>query len=198
MPILPSAVKALNDVLPEDTWPWVFPALRQDQVVWDSLQNLDFTTLAIQKIGVETKDWTPANLALIALNFDGSIGQALEDADLLERAEKSITSLPQWITEPHEATSLLAQTGLIALVQFNKAKETGSWIDNTRELLSHPKISQKSILACLYGLVSDPFPLLRSVAISNNSSQHLNLILHAVLSTPQPPQDQIEFGPIFV
>jgi hypothetical protein len=53
-------IEAIKAILPKSSWPWVFSALRQNEVVWNALNDETFIRLAIGRIGRQPSAWTPA------------------------------------------------------------------------------------------------------------------------------------------
>jgi len=162
----------LKETLPEESWPWVIPALRQDSIVWESLQDQDFLKLAIQQIGHLPKRWSPLNLALTSLGVDSTIRELgtlpLEEISpylhqLVARAYKNHTN-----EDPIPVD--LQQAGLLALY-FSE--------NNTEAKLIGPGI----ILACLFSLLPEPVEVL--------SQLNPEMAVHIVLANPLSPDEQL-------
>ena len=49
---------------------WVINALRQDQIVWNSLQDVRLFEKALSACGSDPHKWSPGFLSLLALNTD--------------------------------------------------------------------------------------------------------------------------------
>ena len=65
-----SSLIEIKNILPQSSWPHVIPALRQDSLIWQALQNPNFREQAISKLGSNPQMWSPAYLTLLSLNTD--------------------------------------------------------------------------------------------------------------------------------
>ncbi len=61
-------LQAILHSLPPTEWPLVFSALRQDALLWASLQDPGCAPLLLAVPRQQAQDWSPANLALASLN----------------------------------------------------------------------------------------------------------------------------------
>ena len=57
----------LRTRLPEDSWSWVLLALKQDQLVWQSLSNPRVYHRMVNVGSFNPEKWTPAQIGLISL-----------------------------------------------------------------------------------------------------------------------------------
>jgi tetratricopeptide (TPR) repeat protein len=169
-----SPILYLKDTLPEDSWPWVIPALRQDALVWSSLRDLQALKLAIQVIGDQPEGWKPFNLALISLDpklNPGEPGMTQLEAlppDLLDKAVQAFED--QLGMKPPELD--LPRAGLLAIY-------LGGHLDEAS------LVGLDTVLACLPPLLSEPLEILPQFTPHQ--------AVHAVLSNPLPPGEQAEF-----
>ena len=62
-------VQSLKKIFPEKEYGQVIRALRNDSIVWQALQNPDLTKRMVKLADTDIKRWTPAFLALIALEI---------------------------------------------------------------------------------------------------------------------------------
>ena len=162
-----STTDYLLSELPEYSWPWVISALRNDPIVWKRLDNVDFIKLAIRKIGDEPKRWNPINLALLELDekidLRDPIGVNSLNPDLLKDRERILKGID------NSRNLSLQESGLLALY-----------------FLQHPehinRLMWKTPCACLFGLLEEPVTVLSSIKP--------DLAVHAVLTNPQPEDDQ--------
>ena len=162
----------LKETLPEESWPWVIPALRQDSVVWASLQDQDFLKLAIQQIGHLPKRWSPLNLALTSLGVDSAIQELgtlpLEEISpyLHQQAARAFENHTNEDPIPVD----LQQAGLLALY-FSE--------NNMEAKLIGSSVS----LACLFSLLPEPVEVLSQI--------NPETAVHTVLANPLPPDEQV-------
>ena len=63
----PPIISLIKKYLPEDHWPLVLPALRQDPLVWEALSNPALRQQIGEAGGHVSVRWAPGNLALLAL-----------------------------------------------------------------------------------------------------------------------------------
>jgi tetratricopeptide (TPR) repeat protein len=182
----------LKKNLPEDSWGWVVRALRQDTLVWDSLENPTLMQQALQRGLNRPEDWSPAALALLSLEYPSST----EEITTLPVQPMASSIRPRvmheyedWQTNSKLYTLNLYQAGLLALSFRERRRVTGNWEGFSAELKDDlPGL--KTILACLYGMVPDPFDLLQALFIPEGSPFKPDLGLHALLSNPLPENAQ--------
>jgi tetratricopeptide (TPR) repeat protein len=168
-----SPIIYLKDTLPEDSWSWVIPALRQDSVIWESLQDQDFLKLAVQEIGNNPKDWTPLNLALLSLGGDLAVDE-LGTVPLEETSpylhQQSVLAYKNHTGENPPAVDI-RQAGMLALY-----------------FLEHPAegkyYSPATSISCLYSLFPDPIGYL--------SQFKPEISVHVILSNPQDTDEQVQ------
>ena len=190
----------LKHRLEVNLWPLVVQSLRQDALIWETLQDtvpggLRERALARKdgKGSWRAEDWSPAALALLALGLETTLDnlllqpmKALSEADMarLEQAEKDLPRSPL----------SLARAGLQALVLRERRRASGSWENLSEILLSTPR----AVLACLYGMLPNPIEFLRALIETHSArgrqaaQRAVDLGLHAVLANPQTQQKRIE------
>ena len=186
-----SFLAGLKRNLPEDVWPWVIPALRQDAVVWNTLDTL-FGLHALESAAANPSGYSPAALALLALNLPITV----EDL----RSSPMQAGLPEVEDEPAPAevpdqrkveddtssqfAGELARAGMQALQIREKRRTKGTWEDLPREIGS----ITPTAMACLYGMLPDPAEMLE-VLIFTGGRTGMQLALHALLSNPLQPAE---------
>jgi len=168
-----SPIANLKDTLPEDSWSWVIPALRQDPLIWESLQDQEFLTSTIRDFGGQPKKWSPMNLSLLSLGIgfavDELVGTSLEEMSpyLHQQSEQAY----QAFTSANPPSMDLKLAGLLALY-FSEHPVKGK--------LSAPKTS----LACLFELLHNPLDYLSQINPEDS--------VHAILSNPLRFEEQQE------
>jgi tetratricopeptide (TPR) repeat protein len=166
-----SPIIYLKDTLPEDSWSWVIPSLRQDSIIWESLQDQDFLKLAIQEIGLNPKDWTPLNLALLSLGGDLAVNE-LGTVPLEETSpylhQQSVQAY-QNHTGKNPPPVDISQAGFLALY-----------------FLEHPaegkRYAPATSISCLFSLLQEPVEYL--------SQLNPEISVHVILSNPLDPGEQ--------
>jgi len=168
----PSFIQRLREILPVETQTWVINALRQDQTVWQSLQNTSLTGKALATCSNQPMTWTPGLLSLLAL--DVNVSQELFNATplnpletvLCQKASQAyenflkgkqfsehleeikITSLEPGSSDDQSISSLspvdtLAEAGLVALALRERLHGTGSWNSFALEIWNQPEVPLK-------------------------------------------------------
>jgi tetratricopeptide (TPR) repeat protein len=167
-----SPIIYLKETLPEESWPWVIPALRQDPVVWASLQDQEFLNLSIAQIGHLPKRWTPLNLALNSLGVDTAIQElgTLPLEEISPYLHQQAAKAYEIYTSEDPPTLDLRQAGLLALY-FSE--------HNTEAKLTGPVVS----LGCLFSILPEPVEVL--------SLLNPETAVHTVLANPLPPDEQV-------
>lgn len=166
---LTSFIVKLKKLFPETAWPWLFAALSYDPLVWQSLDG-DLGERALERNSNHPEDYSPAALALLALNCPFTLSE-VRDGKGVKRDEERLSQ-----------SSPLAQAGWLALQLRQQSLEA----------LSYPQTSiTPTALACLYGMLPNPAEMLRAVAGlegTDHASAGLALALHALFSNPLPPE----------
>ncbi|MEJ5203398.1 MAG: tetratricopeptide repeat protein, partial [Anaerolineales bacterium] len=91
----------------------------------------------------------------------------------------------------------LSEAGLLALALRERRRLTRSWTGLAQELSKNLSGDQlpisiwKSVLGCLYGYVSDPLDMLRSLLVEWKGMGAYALVSHALLSNPMTYEEQI-------
>ncbi len=173
-----SSLIDLKKTLPQTSWSTVIHALRQDALIWQTLQKRDFLKIAISKLGSNPKMWTPANLALLSLETDldseklRSTSLSKLDPELrlqaIQTYEAHVSDTPPDMT--------LATAGLLALALQEHNRLTNSWekIPHTSHWLT--------AYVCLFNLIEKPIQLLRGLPIP--------IQIHTILANPLSKEDQ--------
>ena len=166
---LPSAIIDLKEFLPEDSWSQVISALRQDSLVWAVVQDSKIRGSAKEKFGPAPEAWSPANLALILLEYNlqasdlRNMPHSLPD-ELIERAEQLFEKLPA----EDDIYPNLNNAGLLAIALREK---TEHW----PHLFSQSKLL-RAALACLFGLIAEPSQLILALPVDS--------AIHVIFANP--------------
>lgn len=196
MPEYLSFIVSLKAILPESAWSRVINALRQDELVWESLQEPDFGEKALATLGDRPAAWSPASLAFLALEQPLPSSGAPLDPLLRQRALRAYEALLRQGAKGSVERLSLSQAALLAITLAEHHALSGSWEDLPADLRPVPKESPafgalwRTPLAILYGLASDPLNLLRSLARPGAARPLKELALHALLSNPLPATEQ--------
>jgi len=187
-------VSHLKRILPIETWEWVIPALRTDDLVWKAIltPQQSFQGSSLEEIIQSTNDCTPANLSLKALSYPNSVEEL--------RTLPLIAVHPSFDNRVDNAALLtvqsLAEAGLSALNLRNKRMSTGSWNDWTSLLAQ----TSPTVLTCLFGMIPDqidflcallPYDSVESCSWLARSKEY-DLLIHILTSNPQPLASKVE------
>lgn len=183
-------------------------ALRQDPLVWESLEQADFQKLAFERAGSQVRCWSPGQLALLALDEPRSADtfQAEPMVTLGQVLQERVLQAYQATQRSAKAPTTLREAALLALALRERRRLTGTWSGLLQELM--PKTSKDEIalagsagstllnlwrtpLACLYSLVPDPEEMLRSLLVRCTNRASYDWIVAAVLSQPLAETEQV-------
>ena len=156
-------IQQLKHTIPESSWSWVLAALRQDRVVWESLQSENFYQEALQTIGNNPVEWSPAGLALLAIKRPITL-EKLQTSPLQPIDDKlrhmAACAFEELVKGDQEGNMTLSQAGLLALSLRERRRLLGSWEELAENLNAAPYSSWRTPLACLYGMLPDPADLI--------------------------------------
>jgi len=187
----------LIDLLRNSNLSWLLPNLRQDFLVWNTLNNPDFLEKFIQLkpygMNFSAKEFFPSRLALIALDQTSALDKdPLNLLDFINNqvlltAIQSFNDQALFQINPQD----LGTAGLIALALAYKQRTTGSWNSLLDTIQDYPGNQWLSPFNCLYGYIGEDAGLLNSLVQPGASSVRLEIAVHTVLSNPLLPNDQI-------
>ncbi len=194
-----SIIELLNQ-LPEEDRSIVLTRLRQDALIWSSLQDEHI----LEKIGdqdqtlegIAPSEWSPAQLALSVLDIPirpenlSQKSPILPDEGVLRQA---VYHYEEWSKAP-TIPGTLEEAGLIALALREKRRLKVEWDAIFEGIAAKIPVDAdagktlRSPLAILYGLVSDPSEMLRSLVRERTILPYFELISHVLLSNPVSPE----------
>ncbi len=191
-------IELLKQSLPETDWQSVIAALRQDSLTWQAVLDPELTRRLKRQGLPRPKDWSPASLALAALD-QPACAESLRllplpelDPALAQRANQAFEAFTKKRSPSSKPPASLPEAGLLALALRERRRLTGKW-DGLPDALRHlPLPVWQTPLACLYGLIADPLELLAALLPSDASADHYTLVLHTLLSNPNPVREQIQ------
>ena len=193
-------LEGLKSLFPAETGARVLSVLRQDALVWAALADDTFTHKALEVCAGEVKAWSPAILALVALD-EHQIADSLTkdpmlplDASLRQQAVRTYEDSRKKGVGPVD----LREAGLLGLALRERRRYTGSWIGLPAELLTAPSgvraiapRTWKSALACLVGYIPNPAELMEALVDSGLEAAGLEWILHMVVTQPEEEEEQV-------
>jgi tetratricopeptide (TPR) repeat protein len=186
----------IGRVLSENDTALVVAALRQDPLVWKSLEDRRFRSLAVERAGSEISGWSPGRLGLLAINDSRTpdvlcgdplptLGQSLQ--------EKVLQAYQNMQRNPRQPATL-AEASLLALALRERRRLTGSWSGLLTEILPKPALAAgvfdfwRAPLACLYAMVPDPEVMLRALLPKFLCRPCLEWITRSQISQPVTAQ----------
>ncbi len=166
-------IRYLKDTFKEEDWPWIIPSLRQDSLIWKTLNNLEFLKQAIIELGNKPKNWSPINIALVFLGETNHLGERTESTNLhfsKVLIQNSISTF-ETQTSKNPLEMNLGLAGLLSIYLYENPDV--------------PKpIEWKTSLSCLYGIVSNPIEFVSQLAFPT--------AVHVVLAQPLTVAEQKE------
>ncbi len=180
----PPLIRNLKRLLPPTSWAWIFPAIRLDPLIWESLCNFEqvFGVQDLSALIQHTDDCTPAALALKALRYPRSP----QELRILPLIPVEAAFREQVKTAESMPVLSLKEAALRALNLRQKRHASGSWNDWTTILQGTPLTA----LSCLFGIIPDQIEylqaLLPSLLEEDKAEKAYQRLLKVVLSNPAP------------
>ncbi len=190
-------IDRIVETLRKSNLAWLLPNLRQDVLVWSTLNNPIFYEKFIQSKPAESdfvaEDFSPSKLSLIALGQPYITG--IEPKNLLDSIDQQVVKNAlrgfndQTIFEvvPQD----LASAGSIALALADLHRSSSSWIGLLNTIPEKSYGIWQAPLVCLFGLVDDPDSLLNALVQPGAGAKRYKLAIHMLLSNPLPANTQI-------
>jgi len=182
--VYPPLIRQIKQLLPPSSWQWVLPALRMDDLIWESLCNFEqvFGVTDLSELIQQPDDCAPAALALKALKYPRT-PQELRLLPLIP-VEAPFRELVESIENVPLQT--LSDAALLALNLRQKRHSTGSWNDWTDTLEDTPLTA----LVCLFGIIPDQIEYLQALLPAQfeegEDTKAIQRLLKVILSNPAP------------
>lgn len=183
-------IKILRKNISAEDLPCIIAALRRDQLIWDSLSDPILMGKMLNFSTGEYKFWSPANIAVMAVNdiAPEQFNLYPPEAWPVELQQNVKLALTDAISGNIELKDI-RDVSFITLGLKNKYRENLNWRETFSFLIAQSdsegiaRIEKiKPVIACLYGLVTDPGQFIRFV--TNDIRGGYSLAIHAVLSQP--------------
>lgn len=196
--------EAIGRSLPPTEAVQVLSALRQDALVWASLEEEGFLQ-AVLKTAPQGSAWRPGQLALLSITNQSPPDLRAEPLAALPQAlhEKALRAY-QTAQRTAAAPSTLREAGLLALALRERRRLTGSWNGLLQDLLPKSAPAEtwfrawRTALVCLYDLIPDTAELLRALLPQRSQlSQRMcraayEWIAHTQLSQPRAQAQHVQ------
>ncbi len=190
-------VTNINKLFSENDATVLVAALRQDELVWNAVQDKSLSDKLTQGEKAELVDWTPAaifclseslpsplDLKNLSMGIDGNIKQLS-----IQNYEK--------ICRDGNIPADLQQAGFAALALRERRKLIKSWENLADEIHQDQSktdddilLHWNTIIAILAGIISDEEALFGEI-LSLRGKIGRELVSHAVLSTPAPLKEKV-------
>jgi tetratricopeptide (TPR) repeat protein len=203
MPAEPFYVELMR-IFPDYQTPVVIAALRQEPLIWGSLEDADLFSAVLAAAGDRVKQWNPAAIALLSLGLNIPVETLRStplqplDAEIRQRAARAYETT--YLKGLPPAT--LGEAGLLALALRERRRLTNTWHGLWNELnlqSPNPRYSLSSVwrtpLACLFAMAPDPFEMLTALLPANRNPVDLDwteLVIHPILSNPLSVEEQAD------
>ena len=148
-------IVTLKKQFSSEIWSWLAIALKQDPLIWESLENTSLGKRALAEFADDPVRWAPAPLALLDMHdpdlLKSLIAEPLQPVSgpLRRMANQAFQD---WQNQSENTVINLAQAGLIALAFREYRILNDSWENFAAELI-HPENIQahstRTALACL-------------------------------------------------
>lgn len=173
--------------------PVTLTALRHDPLIWEYAAQTDFDRY-VQWLAEKhsTLSWSPASLTTFELDTDLSVeGLRKEPMSLLDgNLQRQALAVFEETLRTGRAPLDLREAGLLALALRERRRKIRSWNGVSGDLaikggLGTDHIEQvwKTALACLYGMISDPNELLKTL-FTGSPESGMAWCIHVVLANP--------------
>lgn len=169
----------------------VLSALRQDQMVWQNVQDKELLGEFTGE-GVESReDLSPGRLALIVLGHGEYLplmrdrAQFLVDDTLQKRANRFLKS----VYENGRQVTHLEKAGLAAVALREQWRLSQSWkeVFTKAQFFNAEAVKPdtwRTPLACLFGMVPDGMHMLDVLSEFDGEDKYLSIVSHVLLSNP--------------
>ncbi|MCW5873615.1 MAG: tetratricopeptide repeat protein [Anaerolineales bacterium] len=188
-----SFIADLKNSLPQNEWPLVVAALRNEPTLWAELQETVFAALALEAAGSQRTAWSPAFLGLVRLGHTGlyeSLRKELSEAP--EKLRYQAASAYELVATQGAANASLEQATLLALALRERRRVLGNWEQLAQDLSVAPRAFWKLTLSVLFGLLPQPRELLAALLAPAQEADVHTLGLHALVSNPLTLDEQNE------
>jgi len=182
-------IRELKTALEQADQTRVLRALRQEPLVWSSLEDEEFFSKVLAHTRGRADYWSPASLSLLALD-QGEVFQQLmsspEQAIENGLRTQALSAYDSYMNSSPAASHLLSlpQAGLLALALRERWRLNGSWNELIKTLDNLTLETWKPVFACLYGLLANPRELIQRLVSSEPHTRLYSLAVHALLSNP--------------
>jgi len=174
-----------------DVWPWLIRTLRHDPIVWDALANQGLARRGLSILPGNPDQWSPAVLGLLSIDLTAPM-ESLRTLPMrpVSQAvrERALKAEEAWIANKGSVQLALGEAVLIAIA-YRDARLGSSW-DHIFQTMDFSRPGWNTVISCLYGLIPDPYDMLKALLPANGQVFQPAPVIHALLSNPLPPEEQ--------
>ncbi len=175
----------------------ILSSLRQDQMVWQRVQESEMLTEFSGAGAVSREDFSPGYLSMIVLGHRDDArmlrerAQFLIDDDLQKRASRYLSS----VCENGRQVTSLEKAGLAALGLRERWRLSQNW----KEVFTKTNFfvdeavkpeNWRTTLTCLYGLVPDGMGMLDVLSALDETGKIQSVVSHVLLANPILDEDR--------
>jgi len=191
----------IERALPPADIPLVLSALKEDELVWSTLQQPGYVRSILSEGSSTISEWTPASLALKPLGDRVRFSELTADyiPGIEGSLRKQAIGLLETTIKSGSVAGSLTDAGLIALALRERRRKMQSWRGIYTALTSmrnkgaqHLFVVWKTPLACLYSIIPDGKDLLHALMPEEALHPAMEWISHILLSNPIEAELRIE------
>ena len=189
-----SLITKLRESIPESKLSWILTAIRQDKIIWERLQDASFSKKVLEHAAGDHSLWSPGSIAVLAIKRSVSISELQNPKfkpippKLRTQAAKVFEDFTYSPNQKRNPDISLEEAGFLAIALRERRRMVGSWENLDSELKFASPEFWKTPIACLYGILPDADELLFALLELGKDYQYLELVQHAIISTPNPPE----------
>ena len=184
------SIESKRSFSPSD-WPWLLLALRQDPLVWSSLQDEEFSEHAFTSLGSNANAWSPAALSLLTFENPPEL-ESIRTRPLKPLQQglnlQTRQTFEHWSESP-QAPDRLWTAGLLALNFREQYRKGSSWKEIFFQKPYEPD-AVLSVFSCLYGMIPDPDEFLKTLLLESDEGW-IKAAVHTLLANPFAPETQL-------
>jgi tetratricopeptide (TPR) repeat protein len=176
----------LKDHIAKDNFPTVIRALRQNKIIWDEIRNNSLLEKLLQQNTENSIKWSPANIALTALNLvtgSAELMTPLENLDPQMKKE-ALEMLEAFLSSPSpKQSNSIEAAGLVAIAIRERWLMLDHIEENFFNFFQKNSPIWETIISILYGLIPNQENFV-SCFINSPREAENSFVIHALLSQP--------------
>lgn len=173
----------------------VFSALRQDELVWNALNDAGLLTTYAGYARGDLEKWAPGRLALVALDQRLLKSAVKTEIDLENPLVQRAMDMYEETRQNMHIPGSLADSGLLALAIKARRYQAKRWEEIPSELFPENATNAfvisvwKTPLACVFGLIPDKEKYIRVLFNELKGNSKFEVISHILFSNPMEREE---------